>query len=53
MLQIYRDRSLYAIVETSKVRCPKLSVSGERTSQTMIENYNGVLFDSLIRTLLD
>ena len=53
MLERYRGRPLQAIVRTLKVRCPKLSLSVEVTSKAMIENYNGALFDSLIKTLLD
>ena len=53
MLERYRGTPLKAMVERSKIRCPKLSLSGEGTSQAMIDNCNSSLFDSLIKTLLN
>ena len=53
MLERYRDTPLKAMVGRSMIRCPKLSLSGEGTSQAMIDNCNSSLFDSLIKTLLN
>ena len=53
MLERYREMPLNAVVGRSKIRCPKLSLSGEGTSQPMIDKCNSSLFDSLIKTLLN